>query len=285
MSFGTQEESKSGRSPREFYKFIVGDTTYRYTAGPVPLTLSDVLNPDADGEYLPTSIECGPVAHEREAGASRITITVPRDNPIAVLFIQFIPDIAISAFVYRRHETDEFERVVTWVTGTVRQCEFKESKAFLTIETPKAKLQRLGLYQKYQLVCQLATYSPRCGVDREDFKDTGTVAAIDGLVVTITGLAHEADENWYTGGYILTPAGSHRFIEAHDGDELTLMLTASDLEVGQVVDVFAGDDHTHTTCRTKFFPAGDPDNPDGNIENHFGFFTSPGRNPFTQGGL
>ncbi len=256
MSYDSVERSEFLRFPTEYFRFVVGDTTYRFTGGSRPITLS-TGDDDQNGDYLPVAIKCAGIEHARDIQSSRIDITVARDNPVAVLFIDFIPDVIIPVWVYRKHESDD--EIITWITGTVRSCDFQQSEGHLIVEPTIAKIARLGLSQKYQPMCQLELYGARCGVDRERYKDILTVTDIDGHVITVSGIPDHGnalyEPSWYQGGYIKTPVGSHRFITEQDGNEFTLLMTASDLEVGDSIEAFAGDDHDYRTCMQKFNPS------------------------------
>lgn len=271
MAFNEIEISEYGGRPLEFFKFTAGGVVYRYTSGVASITLA-TGDSEKDGAYTAVPIALGELEHARDVGQLRVEIRVARDNPVAQLFKSAPPDSAVAVKIFKQHQGDS--EVINWFSGSVLTCEKRESEAVLSCQPVVAQIARLGLRQRWQPQCNLETYSARCGVDIDDFTDSVTVAAIDGNVLTLTGLPSHPD-GWYNGGYVRTSDGTRRFIESHVGDEVTLILDIEGLEVGDTLDIIAGDDHLHTTCRDKF----------DNIINFFGFFTTPGRNPWTQGGL
>lgn len=266
MSFHQIETSPHSGELVQYFKFTVGASLYRWNSSARTLTLS------GDGNYAPYPIALSEPEHGRDTSSMRCRISVPRDNPVALLFRQAIPDTQIPVTVTMKH-TGDAEAVGAW-SGTVLSCEWRESEASLLCELNLAKMKRLGLRQRFQVVCNLETYSARCGVDRNDFKSSVTVAAVSGLEIQVSGMPTVAD-GYYNGGYAQDADGTRRFVAEHVGDTLTMLLPFESLSVGDSIDIYAGDDHTHETCRAKF----------DNIGNFFGFFTLPGRNPFTQGGL
>lgn len=266
MSFTAIETSPHSGELVQYFKFTVGASLYRWNSSARSLTLS------GDGTYAPYPIALSEPEHGRDSSSMRCRISVPRDNAVALLFRQAIPDTQIPVTVTMKHTADA-EAVGAW-SGTVLSCEWRESEASLLCELNLAKIKRLGLRQRFQPTCNLQLYSDRCGVDRADFKTTATVSAVNGLAVTVTGLPSVAD-GYYAGGYVQAADGTRRFIAAHAAGVLTLLVPFESLAVSASLDVYAGCDHAQETCREKF----------DNIANFFGFFTLPGRNPFTQGGL
>lgn len=282
MSFNSVEISAFTGALSEYYRIELDGTVYRYTNRPVNTTLS-TGDADIDGTYTATPISLSEVEHSRDLSSLRVAVTVPRDNTVAAFFRSYIPDGQVTITIYRKHESDS--EVIAWMIGTIRSCDWQESTAKLIVEPTLAKVRRLGLYQRFQPVCNLELYGTRCGVNRNDFKTTVTVTDIDGDVITVSGMPVVADD-YYNGGYVQDADGSRRFITDHAGSDLTLLLTFEDLAVSDTVDIYPGCDRTQTTCRTKFYPSGGSLVAGiGNIRNYFGFFTLPGRNPFTQGGL
>lgn len=261
MSFAGVETSPHSGELVQYFKFTVGATVYRWNSSARTLTL------DGD-EYAPHPIALSEPEHGKETSSMRVRITVPRDNPVALQFRAGLPDVQVPVIVYAKHQSDA-EIVGAW-SGTIVSCEWRESEAAMNCETNLAKMKRLGLRQRYQVTCNKETYSAACGVNRDDFKSTVTVNAVNALVVTVSGLPTVPD-GYYNGGFAESADGTKRFITAHVGSDLTLLYPFSSLAVSDSLDVFAGDDHTHETCREKF----------NNIGNFFGFFTLPGRNPFT----
>lgn len=280
MSFNAVEISDYSGNLVEYFRFLVGSTEYLYTSAPVAQTLS-TGTADQNGTYTPTPISLGGLEHVSDHGDFKISINVPRDNTIAAMFRGYVPDQGVQVWVYRKHQSDT--EITTWFAGEVLSCEWKESEAALVCQPNVGKMSRLGLWMRWQPTCNLQVYSTRCGVDPDDFTDSVTITAVDGLTITVSGMLSVAD-GYYNGGYITDASGTKRHIELHVGNDLTLLQELDGLAVSDVVDITAGCDGQHTTCRTKFFPAGGSLVAGvGNIRNFLGFFTSPDRNIFKDG--
>lgn len=279
MSFNTVEISEFDGNLVEYYKFTVGATTYRYNTSTRDVTLA-TGEPSVDGTYLASTISVGEPEHAREVSSTAVNIIVPGVNAVASLFTNTLPDAVIPVVVYRKHQSDA--EVIAWWQGTIRSCEFRESEAQLLCLPTLGALTKNGIRMRFQVICNLQTYSTRCGLNPDDYKSTVTVSTISGLDITMSGMPAVAD-GYFNGGYIQKADGSKRFIANHAGNVLSLIIPFRTLSVSDSVSIFAGDDHIHTTCREKF-TVGKPVGR-GNIDNFFGFFRTPTRNIFTQGGL
>lgn len=280
MAFDSVEQSEYLGNLVEHFRFLVGPTEYLYTSAPTTQTLT-TGTAEQNATYTATPISLTNLEHTRSHGDFVVSIKVPRDNAIAQLFRGYVPDAGVQVWVYRKHVSDT--EITTWFAGEVISCEWKESEAILTCQPNVGKMSRLGLWMRWQPTCNLQVYSTRCGVDTADFTDTVTVSAVNGLTITVTGMPSVAD-GWYNGGYITDASGTKRHIELHVGNDLTLLLDLNGLAVSDSIDLTAGCDGHHTTCRSKFFPAGGSlVSGVGNIRNFLGFFTSPDRNIFKDG--
>jgi uncharacterized phage protein (TIGR02218 family) len=282
MAYDTVEQSAYLGNLVEHFRFLVNATEYLYTSAPTDQTLS-TGTAEQNGTYTATPIALSNLEHVRDHGDFIISITVPRDNTVAELFRGYVPDEGVQVWVYRKHVSDN--EITTWFAGEVLSCEWRESQAILQCQPNIGKMRRLGLWMRWQPTCNLQVYSTRCGVDPADFTDSVTISAIDGLTLTVTGMPVVAD-GYYNGGYITDADGVKRHITLHEGADLTVLLDTGSLAATDVISITAGCDGQHTTCREKFFPSGGAFvSGTGNILNFFGYFTTPSRNPFTQGGL
>ena len=78
-------------------------------------------------------------------------------------------------------------------------------------------------------------------------------------------------DGYYTGGMIVAPDGSARFITAHSGDTVTMARPLASLAGGQTVAIYPGCDHLKETCKNKF----------NNLDNFGGFPWIPAKNPYS----
>lgn len=280
MSYTAQEQSAYLGNLVEHYRFVIGATVYRYTSAPVAQTLT-TGNAEQNGTYVPEAISTSEPEHSRESKSTRLQITLPRANAIAQKFRFYPPETRVRVQVFRKHVADT--EIITWWRGTVREADFKGGEARLDCTPTLGQMDGLGLWAKWGVQCNLQPYSARCGVNIADFTQSLTVTAINGATITVS--AHGQADGWFRAGKVIRADGARRHIREQVGNVLTLILDFEELTVGETVSVVAGDDLLHETCRTKFFADGDSGNPDGNIANFLGVFTTPTHNPFTQGGF
>jgi uncharacterized phage protein (TIGR02218 family) len=127
--------------------------------------------------------------------------------------------------------------------------------------------------------CGNMLYDARCQIAAATFAyTTGTVSAISGRVITITGLGTFAgtDKTYFVAGVLLKASIIMGFIVQQDGDTVTLLTDPpSALAVSDAVTVQAGCDRTINTCRTRF----------ANQKHINAWHVRPMRNPFTGRGL
>lgn len=106
--------------------------------------------------------------------------------------------------------------------------------------------------------CQNFLYDTHCGVDRNNAANffEAVVSAVAGNVLTIPGLSGMGTL-WAVPGYVThTGTDDHRQILAQSGNDITLILSFDADMTGQTAKVFAGCDHTHPTCISKFGASG-----------------------------
>jgi len=97
----------------------------------------------------------------------------------------------------------------------------------------------------------------------------GTVSAVDGTALTVTGADGEAD-GYFVGGMIEF-GGIFRFIVAHTGTSITLWREMPNLEATDAVTLYPGCNRTLDHCTNKF----------SNTINYGGFPWLPNSNPFS----
>lgn len=135
--------------------------------------------------------------------------------------------------------------------------------------------------RSYMKPCDAKIGDSRCGVNLNQaaYKGTGTVSAINGRRLTVTGLsAYTAD--WFNSGVLTFTSGANnlaihevkRFSRTSTGDVIELWFpTANPVLVPDTFTVTAGCDKSKATCLAKF----------GNIDNFRGFPYMPGNDVLT----
>lgn len=259
MTYTTYEQSVADGQPVELYRFAQGINRWLYTSGQAPV---DYLSET----YQPLTLARGAIEQANEIHRNGIEITLPRDCPVAALFIAAPPEGIVSVTIYRKHLGDtEF---ITYWKGRVTAARFSGSVVQLKCEPIATSLKRVGLRARYQLLCRHVLYSASCGALRESYRVDGTVASVSGTQLTVAAAAGQANGYFVAG--MLSSAAGLRMITAHAGSSLTLAAPLISLKVGDAVSLFAGCDHTTAQCAGRF----------NNLDNFGGFPFIPVKNPF-----
>lgn len=265
MTYAARESSVYGGQPVELYRFTSGLQVWTFTSAEDDQTYNSEV-------YRAAQVERDGVELSDELARSQLRITLPRDNPVPLLWRAGPPDGLVGLTIFRFHVGEAGDVATIW-KGRVAAVEWAGSEASLTGEPVYSSLARPMLRQRYQRQCRHALYDGGCGLDREDWADIATVSSVAGEVVTIATTSRPS--GWFTGGYLQRANGQRRMIRAHSGVALTLLSIAQGIQPGEAVTIFAGCDHTHTTCDDKF----------SNANNFGGFPFVPTKNPFGSGGI
>lgn len=264
MSYDALETSRFSGLPFELYAFAMGTQTWYLTSG-------DIARTYAGKTYTPESLVSTEIDQNQELRSGSITITIPRTHEIAGLFISFSPPAPLSLVIYRGHDGEGDSGVVTYFVGRVSTGTFQEH-CQLTCVPEQDALKRSIPVQVYQTQCNWALYGPGCGLNKDDFVDSGlTVTAISGDTVTIFGLNAKAN-GYFQAGWVQL-GDLRRMILTHTGNVVQLITPMVGLTVGATVDVYPGCQLDANTCRVKF----------NNLINFWGFSRIPTRNPFSSG--
>lgn len=259
MSYDARENSLASGRPVELYRFALGPQRWTYTSGQTAIVYqSETYTPAAIGR---SSLEQG-----NEINRAGLEITLPRDNPLAGLFVASPPEGVVSVTLYRFHAGDS-ETIVLW-KGRVGGARLSGSELMLKCEPVATSLKRTGLRARYQIVCRHALYSSGCGALKDSYRVDGVVAAVTGASVQVAAAAGKPD-GYFVAGMLQTNDGS-RMIVGHSGVNLTLVAPMPSLAAGMAVRLYAGCDHSTAVCRDRF----------GNLANYGGFPWIPGKNPF-----
>ena len=259
-TYADLETSTYGGKPLELYLFVCGTLRRAYSSGDVAVTYNgDTYNPD--------TISRSQVDQSNEQLAGSIEITVPRDNDIAAFYIAYLPITPVQITVYRQHRG--VSEYITVLDGNIIGVKFNGSEAVMTCAPISNALQRKIPTNNYEPNCNHDLYGVGCGINKNSFRQTLPVSAVSGTAITIPGVSIHPD-NWYQTGWIERTTGEKRFITSHTGNMVTVLNQFVGLEVGETVSVYAGCDHTDSTCLSKF----------NNLVNFLGFTRVGGRNPF-----
>lgn len=266
MTFAAYETSVYSGSPFELYLFQTESEEWSLTSGDTERALGERV-------YTPEAIKRGEIAQTPESQSGEVTITIPRTHDIASRFLSYIPTSPMSLVIYRGHDGDPDSETVTNFTGTIAKAEFSDV-CTLTAAPESNILRRKIPSQKFQAPCNWILFSPGCGMDREDYKLTGTISSVssDGATLTSDVFATRAS-GWLQCGYVEI-GNDRRLILSHTGNTVVLIAGIAGLTAGKSVNAYAGCRGTTADCYKKF----------SNLANFWGFDRIPTRNPF-DGGL
>lgn len=158
--------------------------------------------------------------------------------------------------------------------GEVEQCSFPQpGTATIKCVTISDTMSQLGLRGGWQRQCPHSIYDESCKVDKSAHALSGTISAINGNSITITGLGTLVNGH-FNGGildYTHPVKGPEALaIEQQTGNVFLIFGSASDLWLGMSVSVAPGCDQTPTRCINTF----------DNYDNNGGFGMLPLTSPF-----
>lgn len=269
MSYDTPEASVKDGQPYFLYQFATGALTpVRLTSEPVELTRATFA-------WTPSPIRHSVVEQTGHIEKQELQLEFPLSDAFALTLLS--PATAITTLtIYRGHHTDLSNELRTVWKGRVVGATSGKQTIQVTGETIFTSLRRTGCNARVQRTCRHALYLPGCNLDKDDFAVSATATAVNGLTVSVTEAASEAN-GWYAAGMIQWN-GRFGFIDRHIGTGLILVSEVVGLEEEiadngpTAVTIYRGCNRSTTICNSKF----------DNIVNHGGFPFRPPNNPFNQ---
>jgi len=250
MSYASLELSIDSSRPVELFWFKYSGADWFYTNSSTPIS-------HLGHEFTPIPIMRGQISSSGDISKSSLEITSVEDLPVAALFSQYPPNEPVTITIYGHHILDN-EFSVLW-KGRILNVDWNDSQqVVLRSESVFTSMQRAGLGRKFQTQCPYALFNPQCGVSSVAFRDSPTVIAISGRVVTANNI-RPAD--YYAGGYAvwsnpITNIAEKRAIKSSGADGTIVLSTYPvALTVGATIDIYAGCDHSlngANGCTVKF---------------------------------
>lgn len=268
MTYAAYEASANSGAPVECYEFIQGLNKWYYTSGTSEFTsLSRV--------FVPYPIKRDRIKQGEDALKETLTLTFPRGNEFASQFLGFASDIVTIVNVYRMHWTDPDKQLTQYWKGRVAGVKADGNTIQVECESVFTSIKRPGLRAKFELSCRHTLYARGCNVNQESRLFVGKLITVSGgTTLTIQG-AYNYANGYFTGGMIVSPDLSSRFITSHTSDVITISRPFNNLEGNVDMKLYPGCDHLRTTCNTKF----------NNLDNFGGFPWIPVKNPFAMSSI
>jgi Uncharacterized conserved protein (DUF2163) len=262
VSYDAIEQSTAGSRPYELYLF-------QGTGIDIAVTSADQTIGYLSHTFTSATISRTEVDQSSEVQSGQIKVYVPKNHPIASLFVGYLPTSPVSLTIFGSHYGDSETGVV--FSGTVASAHFTD-ECELICNSDQYRLQSKIPRIQYQSMCPHIFGSPGCGKDLSTLTYGGVVSAIsaDGLSLTIplfASLPHP-----FRAGY-LRSGNDLRMIVDQGGVGaaffVVLIAPIAGLTIGAAVLGTAGCEQTFSACASY-----------SNIANFLGFDLIPLLNPF-----
>lgn len=268
MTYDAHEVSLQSGEPLELYQFSCGTNVYRFTSAKQNVVIGS-------NTFEAAVLRRNSIDFSAEKGRNSLKIDATRQFVVADLFRITPPSDMVLLTVYRVHVEDA-EVVVIW-SGRVLSVDFGSSTATITCEPVTTSLKRTGLRRLYQRQCPHVLYGSACKVNKASFTVPVTLSSVIGTTLNSAAIGLYPDE-YFSGGYIdvlIDGVIERRFITTHTGTQITINIPLAGLGAGSSITLYAGCDHTTTTCTNKF----------SNLDNYGGMPYIPQKNPFGTNGI
>lgn len=268
MGYNNYEVSEDEGSPVELYEFSFQGTTYYYTSGESDFNYNTKT-------YTAESIGRTEIEFTGDLPKNDLTLTVPYNFPIALLFRVAPPSDVVHLIVREIHRADTIdnEAIVKW-RGRVLNARWNEDMTVsLNCENFLTSMRRTGLRRLYQRQCPHILYGNACGLANTSFAISAQLTSGGGVSLQSPTFLALGDD-FLAGGYVEWEKSpgvyERRAIRSHTGDTIEITYPIPELTSLDTVTVYPGCDHTLDTCRSKF----------NNVVNYGGFPYIPQKNPF-----
>lgn len=266
---GYETSAESG-TPVELYDIAFTGGVWTFTTDTEDVTF--------DGKvYKSVPIKRGEIEDTGDTTKANLEIRTGRNTSLGDVFKVTPPSEPVTVTIRQYHAelgfiAPDLMTVVVW-KGRITNVAWENDEIVLIGESIFSSLMRIGVTRKFSRSCSHALYGKNCGVRKEEFSVTEVARSVVGTVITFKS---GKPDNWFAGGYVQyknseTGVLERRHVIESTGSTITLSIPPLGLVSGKTeVTAFAGCDHAHTTCKTKF----------NNIINYGGQPFIPIQNPF-----
>lgn len=280
MSYDQYEQSRRSGRPFELYLFRYGsepEAQYGVTNAPEPIEYDGVT-------YEPAPIDREQVTTSGRLDENELTITVARDDPLAVMLQTYPPSWVISVIIRQGHFPQEplasnpqaGEALPVGFVGRVMERVGGGGAAVKLICAPSANsIQRVGLRRNYQWSCPHALYGHLCQASKEAATSQHEIIEISGNRITLLDfpVTGRLPQNYIAG--LVEWDGQHAreyrtILNVANGDRVSLSGPLMGLAVGDTVTVALGCAHDLHDCQHVH----------DNVLNYGGHPFIPQNNPF-----
>jgi hypothetical protein len=240
------------------YKFTDRDRDYLFTGVGHAIIFDGAV-------YASVSISHSPPTFSSDPSQARVTVHLRDNLLVAMNYVSHPPPSKTELVIYEVLETSvvgnqlQVEQFEPHWSGQIVRIAWRDGFRAVEMSCRTAHeihFSRETLTESLNPLCRFHIGDGRCPVNIEDFKETVQVTAISDDIseptVTVTGLAQL--DAFYAAGMIRTADDDWRTVDRCVAGVLTLSraFPSTALQIGDDVDVFAGDELTFETCAVKF---------------------------------
>lgn len=242
MAYGDIETSAYGGEPIELIRFDAGvapEDVFCYTNAEKTFVYQNDV-------YEPVAVTHDEIKTSGDFNAADFSITMQLNTEVAEIFRVYPPAYVVTVTIMEGHANDpDLDFRVKYV-GRVLNCSRDGSEVVLSCESTITSLQRPALRRNYQRMCPHALYGPECRAPKTPFNvSVVELQAYNVIVLSDPGVPWSQ----FMGGTIehTGPTGRReifQILEMSGSGAVRLGGTPIYLEVGGVVSLFRGCDHT-----------------------------------------
>lgn len=255
--------SRSKSVPIHLYRVVYG-------SGPDERLLLAGAEEDIafDGEvYQVSQIKHADIHASGTLDRSALEVTVPVDNPLALLFRDHPPSQVVSLTIWRGDVNSPGEFLRIW-SGRILSCNLEDYEAKLSGEPIGTAIRRPGLRRNYQVGCTHVLYGPSCRAVQENFTNEVILAGASASSILVElGWNDPWPESKFINGIATwsLPGGSKVVrtilriqnveMEGVEFSVIRLAGPAESLETGSEVSLSLGCNHQLSDCADVFHNA------------------------------
>lgn len=260
MTYEFQEESRYLGEPVDLYLFKYGPAqtdVYAYCDAEQPITIT-LVDYDDPITFTPHPLMRDAIKSSGTLDKSALKVSLDAASDVCELFKVYPPTQEVVLIIREGHIGDPDEEFGVIWTGRVLSCRWVDSVGELTCEPVATSMRRAAMRSHYQYGCRHALYQGDdlggCHASQAAATSSATIAAIDGVSVTLTGgWEGSFAPDKYRGGMLkwinANGAPERRTILRVAGDVLTVTGVIRDLDPGDTIDVVLGCNHQMTDCK------------------------------------
>lgn len=249
MSSVDRDESLEEGEPVFFYEIMRGPIVWRHT--------NSDRDEEFDGEtFVHTAISHGNIKTTGNGDSSDVTITLPRDLPVADNWFPWTPSDVVMVTIRAWHR-GEADAIVIWI-GRLVQPKFTDNELSLVAEPYMTTGRSIATAPRLQRSCGKTCYMQGeglCNVDPDDHRVAATVTAIDGFMLTIAEAATFPDGRLVNGVFEWVRADGltiSRTIEMHVGTSVVINYSDTSLDPPVEGSLLPGCKQSYEDCRDYF---------------------------------